>query len=307
MIRAVFRLCLLGFLAAAGLQAQVHAASHFDGVRALALAQEIVNCGPRFNGSPGLTCAQNFLKKQFVHDQLEVDTFTASTPAGQQTMHNIIVRFPGNKDGVIVLASHYETNYPLRNTSFIGANDGAATTAMMIEIASQLRARMQGGKLDGYSVWLVFFDGEEAVQSWTSADSLYGSRHLAARWQNDGTLKKIKGFLLADMIGDKSLDITRDQSSTPAMLDTVYAAAKKLGYQQYFFKSSTPMEDDHIPFMMRGVPCADIIDYNYGPHDDAHPDGWHHTIEDTMDKISARSLTIDGNVFMETIRLLDLR
>ena len=278
-------------------------AQGFNGVRAIGYAQQIVNCGPRFNGSPGLSCAQNYLKKQFAHDNLEVDTFTASTPAGPQTMHNLIVRFPGKKDGVIVLASHYETNYPLRNTSYVGANDGAATSALLIEIANQLR----GKTLDGYSVWLVFFDGEEAVQEWSNSDSLYGSRHLAAKWQNDGTLKKIKGFLLADMIGDKSLDITRDLSSTPAMLNTVYAAAKKLGDEQYFFKTSTPMEDDHIPFMMRGVPCADIIDYDYGPHDDMHPDGYHHTVEDTMDKISAKSLTIDGNVFLETIRLLDQR
>ena len=282
-------------------------AQSFSGAKTIAYAQQMVDCGPRFNASPGLACAQSFLKKQFAHDNLEVDTFTATTPAGLQTMHNLIVRFPGKKDGIIVLASHYETNYPLRNTSFIGANDGAATSALLIEIANHLRAQSHDGKLDGYSVWLVFFDGEEAVQSWSSSDSLYGSRHLAAKWQNDGTLKKIKGFLLADMIGDKSLDITRDASSTPAMENLVYTAAKKLGDEQYFFKSSTPMEDDHIPFMMRGVPCADIIDYDYGPHDDAHPDGWHHTVEDTMDKISAKSLTISGNVFLETIRLLNLR
>ena len=282
-------------------------AQGFSGVKTMAYAQQIVDCGPRFNASPGLACAQAYLKKQFAHDNLEVDTFTATTPAGLQTMHNLIVRFPGKKDGIIVLASHYETNYPLRNTSFIGANDGAATSALLIEIANHVRAQMHDGKLDSYSVWLVFFDGEEAVQTWSSSDSLYGSRHLAAKWQNDGTLKKIKGFLLADMIGDKTLDVTRDASSTPAMENLVYTAAKKLGDEQYFFKSSTPMEDDHIPFMMRGVPCADIIDYDYGPHDDEHPDGWHHTVDDTMDKISAKSLTISGNVFLETIRMLDQR
>jgi glutaminyl-peptide cyclotransferase len=295
-------LFLMMFCMPIAMQAQV-----FSGAKTMAYAQQIVDCGPRFNASPGLACAQAYLKKQFAHDNLEVDTFTATTPAGLQTMHNLIVRFPGKKDGIIVLASHYETNYPLRNTSFIGANDGAATSALLIEIANHLRMESHDGKLDGYSVWLVFFDGEEAVQSWSSSDSLYGSRHLAAKWQNDGTLKKIKGFLLADMIGDKSLDITRDASSTPAMENLVYAAAKKLGDEQYFFKSSTPMEDDHIPFMMRGVPCADIIDYDYGPHDEAHPDGWHHTVEDTMDKISAKSLTISGNVFLEAIRMLDQR
>jgi Zn-dependent M28 family amino/carboxypeptidase len=189
----------------------------------------------------------------------------------------------------------------LRNTSFVGANDGAATSGLLMEIANQLR----GHTLDGYSVWLVFFDGEEAVQEWSSSDSLYGSRHLAAKWATDGTLKKIKGFLLADMIGDKDLDITRSTSSTPAMEDLVYTAAKKLGDEKYFFKTSADEEDDHIPFMQRGVPCAEVIDVDYGPHDDNHPDGWHHTPEDTMDKISAKSLTISGSVFLETMRLLN--
>ena len=128
-------------------------APRFNGAKALDYARQLVACGPRFNGSPGLACAQNFLRKQFTHDNLQDDSFTASTPAGLQSMHNFIVRFPGKKDGIIVLATHYETNYNLRDTSFIGANDGAATTGLLLEIANHLRGR----ELDGYSVWLVFY------------------------------------------------------------------------------------------------------------------------------------------------------
>ena len=84
-------------------------------------------------------------------------------------MHNFIVKFAGKKDGVIVLASHYETNYPLRNIHYVGANDGGSTTGLLIEMANYLRGR----KLNGYSVWLVFFDGEEAIQQWSDTDSLY--------------------------------------------------------------------------------------------------------------------------------------
>jgi glutaminyl-peptide cyclotransferase len=273
----------------------------FSGTRALEYARQFVACGPRFNGSAGLLCAQNYLKKQFVHDNLQADTFVASTPAGPQQMTNFIVRFPGKKDGVIVLATHYETNFPLRSTSFVGANDGAATTGLLLEIANHLRGRT----LDGYSVWLVFFDGEEAVESWSDSDSLYGSRHLAAKWQVDGTLKKIKALLLADMIGDRDLNVTRVTTATPAIEDLVYEAATKTGNASYFFKDSQAELDDHIPFVQRGVPSADVIDVNYGPHDPAHPDGWHHTPEDTLDKISAKSLGISGAVFLETIRLLN--
>jgi glutaminyl-peptide cyclotransferase len=273
----------------------------FDGARAYRYTQQFVACGRRWIGSPGHVCAENFLKKQFAKDDLEEDTFTTQTPAGPMTMHNFIVKFPGKKDGVIVFASHYETNYPLRNIGFVGANDGGSTTGFLVELANYLR----GHKQEGYSVWLVFFDGEEAIQQWSNSDSLYGSRHLAAKWDRDGTLKRIKAYFIMDMIGDKSLDIARDQNSTPALLDLVYEAAKKEGDQSYFFASSNAIEDDHLPFVQRGVPSADIIDYDYGPHDVTHPDGYHHTAEDTMDKISAHSLTVVGQTMLETIRLLD--
>ncbi|HEX3472957.1 MAG TPA: peptidase M28, partial [Silvibacterium sp.] len=96
----------------------------FNGTRALEYTREFVSIGPRWIGSPGHARAEDFIRKHFQHDQLEEDTFTATTPAGPMEMHNYIVRFPGKKDGVIVLATHYETNYPLRNINFVGANDG---------------------------------------------------------------------------------------------------------------------------------------------------------------------------------------
>ncbi|MHB1699996.1 MAG: M28 family peptidase [Acidobacteriaceae bacterium] len=285
---------------------------HFSGAQAYEYAKEFVAIGPRYIGGTGHDKAEAFLQKHFAPEamrgNLEKDEFTMSTPIGQLGMRNYIVRYPGKKDGVIVLATHYETNYPLRDIGFVGANDGGSTTGLLMEIGDVLRSQTEGGKLlDGYSVWLVFDDGEEAIQQWSSSDSLYGTRHLAAKWQNDGTLKRIKAFLVADMIGDKDLDIARELNSTPWLEDLVYQAAKDTGNQSHFFKTQTAIEDDHLPFAQRGVPVADIIDYNFGPHDFAHPDGYHHTAEDTMDKISARSLQIDGEVFMETIRLLDQR
>jgi Zn-dependent M28 family amino/carboxypeptidase len=223
-------------------------------------------------------------------------------------MRNFIVRFPGKKDGVIVLSTHYETNYPLKNTSFIGANDGGSTTGLLIEIANELRPQTAAGKkLDGYSIWLVFFDGEEAIEKWQGIDHTYGSRHLAAKWGQDGTLKRIQAFLLADMLGDSDLDIERETNSTPWLLDLVAQAARITGHSRYFFQQQGAVEDDHLAFVQRGVPTADIIDIDYGPHTPTQPDGYHHTPQDTMDKISARSLTIAGDVFLETIALLNQR
>jgi len=286
--------------AALGAQAQ----PHFNGAKAYAYAREFVAIGPRWPTSPGHAKAEEFLRSQFKHDQLEEDAFTANTPIGAVAMRNFIVRFPGKKDGIIVLATHYETNYWLRNINFVGANDGGSTTGLLLAIGDQLRMQTNGGKkLDGYSVWLLFDDGEESIQpTWTDSDSTYGTRHLAARWGRDGTLRKVKAFILADMIGDKDLDIQRESRSADWLVALVRQAAKKFGYDRYFFQREGPVEDDHLPFVERGVSSIDVLDLDYGPNN-----SYHHTAQDTLDKISAHSLTIDGDVFMETIRLIGQR
>jgi Zn-dependent M28 family amino/carboxypeptidase len=295
--RAAAALILLAPLAA-------NAQSHFNGAKALEYATQFANIGPRWPTGPGHVQAENWLRNQFRHDNVEEDAFTANTPIGAVPMRNFIVRFPGKKDGVIVLATHYETNYWLKNINFVGANDGAATTGLLAAIADLLRAQTAGGKkMDGYSVWLLFDDGEESIQpAWTDSDSLYGTRHLAAKWGKDGTLGRIKAFILADMIGDKDLDIQRETRSADWLVEDVRQAAKKFHYEKYFFKQAEEIEDDHLPFVKRGVPSIDIIDLNYGPND-----SYHHTAQDTLDKISAKSLTISGDVFMETVRLVGAR
>ena len=279
------------------------AQTHFNGAKALDYAREFVAIGARWPTSQGHLKAEVFLREHFKGDQVEEDTFTASTPIGPVAMRNFIVRFPGKKDGAIVLATHYETNYWLKNINFVGANDGGSTTGLLMAIADRLRAQTAGGKkLDSYSVWLLFDDGEEAIQTWSDSDSTYGTRHLAAKWGRDGTLGKIKAFILTDMIGDKDLDIQRESRSADWLVDLVRQAAKKYGDEKYFFKQEMEVEDDHLPFVKRGVPSIDLVDLDYCPNN-----SYHHTDKDTMDKISAHSLTIDGDVIMETIRLIDLR
>jgi len=291
-----WRRIVTGILLASPLMATAQA--HFSGTSALEYARQFVAIGPRWPTGPGHVKAEAYLRAHFKHDQVEEDTFVANTPIGSVPMRNFIVRFPGKKDGVIVLATHYETNYPLKYINFVGANDGAATTGLLMAIADKLR----GKPLDGYSVWLVFFDGEEAIQTWTDSDSTYGSRHLAAKWGRDGTLGHIKAFMLADMIGDKDLDIQRESQSTDWLVDLMRQAVKIFHYEKYFFQKSGWVGDDHQPFVQRGVPSIDVIDLDYGPNN-----SYHHTAQDTMDKISAKSLTISGDVFMETMRLVNQR
>jgi Zn-dependent M28 family amino/carboxypeptidase len=267
-----------------------------DSNRALQYVKEIVAFGPRPIGSANHSKVENYILAHLKGDEVENDIFTADTPKGKFPVHNIIAEFPGTKDGIIVIASHYDTNYPLRKTSYIGANDGASSSALLLEFANELR----GKKRHGYSVWLVWDDAEEAVKGWTDADSLYGIRHLAEKWDADGTLKKVKAFLLADMIGDADLNIERDSNSTPWLEDVVYEAATRLGYQSHFFGRTMQVDDDHLPFVKRGVPCADLIDFDYG-----YNDVFWHTTQDTVDKLSPKSLEIVGSTILETVGTLD--
>ncbi len=278
----------------------------FDGERAMQYVKDIVKFGPRPLGSANHKKVEEYIDSHLKGDQVEDDIFNAETPVGKFPVHNIIAKYPGTKDGIIVVASHYDTNYWLRNTSFVGANDGASSSGLLLELANQLRGKAR----DGYSVWLVWDDAEEAMKSDGSGglpadmpfdqDSLYGITHVAEKWQSDGTLKKIKAFLLADMVGDADLSVERDSNSTPWMENVVYEAATRVGYQSHFFTRNNTVGDDHVPFVKRGVPSADLIDFQYG-----YNNVFWHTPQDTVDKLSPKSLEIVGSVILETARLLD--
>jgi len=268
-----------------------------NGNRAMQYVKEIVAMGARPPGSPAHAKLEQYILSKLQGVDVEQDKFTAQTPVGKFPMNNIIAKFPGKKDGIIVVAGHYDTAYPL-GKSFVGANDGGSSTALLLALADQLR----GKELDGYSVWLLWTDGEEAFVQWTDTDSVYGTRQLAQKWQQDGTAKKIKALILVDMIGDADLDILQDTYSTRWLSDLVYQAASNLGYQSHFYRFKTPMEDDHKPFLKVGVPSIDLIDFTYG-----YNNVFWHTPEDTPDKLSAQSMAITGDVVLEAIRLLNAK
>jgi len=269
----------------------------FNSARAMQYVKEIVAFGPRPIGSANHKKVEDYIHAHLKGDVVEDDAFTIDTTEGKFPVRNIIAKYPGTRDGIIVIASHYDTNYPLRDVAYVGANDGGSSSALLLEIANQLR----GTKLEGYSIWLVWDDAEESMRlPWYDPESLYGVRHLAQKWQDDGTIKKIKAFILEDMIGDADLNIDRDQNSTQWLEDMIYQAATRLGYQSHFFARTNDVNDDHMPFVKRGVPSADLIDFEYG-----YGNVFWHTPQDTVDKLSPKSLEIVGTVTLETVRMLD--
>src|SRR5713226_6373003 len=262
----------------------------FDGKRAFTHVAKLVSFGPHPSGSPAIAQVPAYLLSDLRSYGCTVgtDSFGSDTPAGRLPMKNILVKIPGQKPGIILLGTHYDTK---RLENFVGADDAGSSTGVMLELARLLCS--QHGK---YAVWIAFFDGEEAVNpEWHDPDNSYGSRQMAARLATSGELGKIKAFLLADIVGTKALRFKRDSYSTKPLVDLVWATAAKLGYSSTFVEDATEILDDHKSFVKRDVPSVDVIDLEI-PY-------WH-TPQDTLDKISAKSLAIVGHVFLESVKQL---
>jgi glutaminyl-peptide cyclotransferase len=276
------------------LTAATGAAADFSGVSAMKYTREVVAFGPRPAGSEANQKLQTYILAQIRQDGCQVieDPFTAKTPLGDKMMDNIIARFPGTSGRAIVITGHFDTKY-FPGRKFVGANDGGSSTGLLLELA---RALARKPRID--DVYLVWFDGEEAFRpEWAGTDNLYGSRHLAGKWQKDQTLTRIKALINVDMIGDKNLDIKKETNSNPRLLQLVWSTAAELGYQAYFLNENLATEDDHMPFVQLGVPALDIIDFDYPP--------WHED-SDTLDKLSSQSLETVGTVVMEAVHRLEI-
>ena len=277
----------------------------FDGARAFDFVARQVGFGPRPSGSPALARTQEFIKGQLTSFgcAVEEEPFTAQTPIGAISMKNIVAKVPGSGREIILLLTHYDT---VRVQNFVGANDSASSTAVMLEMARLYCGAHPAKKLRAASLWIAFLDGEEAqevingVAQWTDTDSVFGSRELAARLALSGELPRVEAVVLADMIGDHGLQLKRDGNSTPWLVELIWSTAKRLGYGENFLDEPTTMQDDHLPFTRRHVPAVDLID------SDSMGSFWH-TPQDTLDKVSARSLAIIGHVLVESLPELEKR
>ncbi|MBZ5700569.1 MAG: M28 family peptidase [Acidobacteriia bacterium] len=265
----------------------------FDGRRALAHVARLTQIGPRQSGTPGIAQAQQYILAELKSYgcTAETDDFHADTPAGSLAMKNILVKIPGERQDIVLLTTHYDTK---RLENFVGADDGGSSTGVMLELA-----RLLCGRRGRDTVWIAFFDGEEAVNlQWADPDNCYGSRQMAARLAASGDLKRIKALLLADIVGSRNLRIRRESASTRWLTDLVWSVAARLGYGSVFVREQTSIEDDHISFLRRGVPAVDVIDLETSA-------SYWHTPQDTLDKLSARSLAVVGHVFLETVKELE--
>lgn len=294
-----FRLCLVPCalclsLACETTASQSPAGGSFDATKAWDHLRAQVAIGPRVSGT-----AENAKTRAYIVSTLGAmgiksveQPFDGRTPTGTVKMVNIIATLPGERPDRIILASHFDTKL-FREFRFVGASDSASSTAGLLELARVLKDRPRP-----YTIELLFLDGEEAVVEWSETDSTYGSRFYVQNAKTTGTLSGIKAFILLDMIGDKNLNIRREQNSTRWLTDIIWAAAARTGHQQHFLSDVTPIEDDHLPFLAAGVPAVDIIDLEYA--------AWH-TAADTLDNVSAQSLKIVGDVVLAALPEIEQR
>jgi Zn-dependent M28 family amino/carboxypeptidase len=276
----------------------------FNSQQAYAYTAEIAGLGERWPGSPGHAKTESLIHQVLQKDgaQIATDDFVASTPRGPVPVDNIIGKFNVAADPqqrVFILAGHYDT---LFKRGFIGANDGASSTGILLAFADALahqKTKMQ--------IWLVWTDLEEAINSFDGNDGLYGSRHLAYKLAMDRMVPRLRGFFLLDMIGDKDLGVARETGSNAQLQEIIDQAAKELGYSRYFFQYESSIIDDHISFSRLGVPAVDVVDARYGqmgPGFDSMGE-YHHSNADTMDKVSQHSFEVVGRTILRTVELLD--
>lgn len=266
-----------------------------SGEKAMEYVRAQVEFGPRPPGSPESQKCREFIDRELrsFGYQVEDDSFTAETPYGSIQMHNLIARKGSGENGVIALATHYDTKL-MEGIHFVGANDAGSSTGLLLELA-----RVLADSKDPLDYWFLFLDGEEAFIEWSTFDSTYGSRHLAKRWKEEGIVPKIRALILLDMIGDKDLGIFYETNSTRRLMDLVWNTAMEMGLESILSDIRGAVEDDHISFLDVGIPSVDIIDLNYGPGN-----SYHHTSEDALDKVSPENMEKVGNLVLAVLSIL---
>jgi Zn-dependent M28 family amino/carboxypeptidase len=288
--------CTLVFMSAAACAAAQSGGGRsdaFDSSRAWEHIRRQVSFGPRPAGSEALAET-----RKYIIDQLKAagigareQPFEPETPIGPIKMANVLASIPGARRDRIGLISHFDTKLS-RQFRFVGASDGASSTAVLLELARVLKQRKKD-----YTIELIFVDGEEAMNwEWRDPDHTYGSRHYVETTRQAGTLSGLKALILLDLVGDRQLNFKRESNSTRWLTDIIWSTAARLGHSSIFLSEEGPIEDDHIPFLRAGVPSVDIIDLDYPP--------WH-TAQDDLEHVSARSLQIVGDVVLESLPAIE--
>ena len=291
----VFRsVVILAFLTACERGAQ--APRPFDGVKALEYARQQLAFGPRVPGTEAATRAGDWITTMMREraDTVVEQRWTHVTTTGDSVpMRNIFARFRPEATDRILYVAHWDSRPRSENAleeskralPVPGANDGASGVALLIALGDLLKATPPTVGVD-----FLFTDGEDyGTFGPPDVDVLIGATYFAEHLPSPD-YRPLFGVLW-DMIGDRDLAIGKEGHSVDKandVVERVWRVAGDLGYSQYFTPGNIgAITDDHVPLLAKGLPVIDVIDL-------AFP--WHHTPDDTIDKISSISLKIVGDV-----------
>ena len=260
----------------------------FDGERAYRDVTVQMEFGPRITGTEGNRKCADYIAEQLKQTgwSIEFQDFTYR----DTQVRNVIGRANVGKGPVIIVGAHYDTRHwadqdrAHPRDPVPGANDGASGVAILLELGRVLNLTRVH-----HEIWLTFFDAEDngGINGW---DWIVGSSYMAS-----GLSVRPESMILVDMVGDIDQQIYFDGNSDRALSQRIWTIAAQLGYGDYFIPQVRyTMMDDHVPFLGRGIPSIDVIDFDYQ---------YWHTVADTADKVSPDSLERVGDtlqVFLET-------
>lgn len=274
----------------------------FKGATALSYVEKQLSFGPRIPNTPGHDKMGEWLLTELRRraDTVIVQSFQQKTAKGQTLkLTNYFAQFNPRASDRILFLAHWDTR-PLADKSanlgqqrmpVPGANDGASGVAVLLGVADALKAKPAPATL---GVDLLFVDGEDYGDFSDSTETLIGARYFATHLPPGYTTLYA---VLFDMVGDKNLDIQQEGYSlanAPEVVQRVWQTADRLGYSRNFQpRAGETLTDDHVPLQKAGIRAIDVIDFNFP---------WHHTTDDTLDKVSAQSLQIIGDVAVALIR-----
>jgi Zn-dependent M28 family amino/carboxypeptidase len=284
---------------------RVSAEQEFDGAAALRYIETQMSFGPRVPNTEGHRRTGDWILERLraTSDSVEEQVFVHVTQDGDTLqLRNLIGRFRPELPDRILYVAHWDTrpvadasaNIAEQRMPVPGANDGASGVALLLGVADVLAERPPR-----YGVDLVFVDGEDYGDFGADRDVLLGSRHYAANLDPDA--RKPLFAVVWDMIGDRDLRLEKEGNSlagAPEVVERVWDKAAELGYGRVFRdERGNYITDDHLPLQKAGIRAIDVIDLEYGPNR-----SYWHTLEDTIDKVSAESLQIVGDVAVALVR-----
>jgi glutaminyl-peptide cyclotransferase len=273
--------------------------SAFDGAKAMAETEALVKISPRDSGTGGARRASVLLegKLKALGLKTTIDTFSEETPNGKIHFNNVLGRLPGKTTRLIVLLSHFDTKSGI-SKDFQGANDSGSSSGVLLELARVLKKR---GPFKTEFL-IAFVDGEECRTEYGPHDGLHGSRRLAQQIYEAGGAKLVEAVIVLDMVGDKNLNITVPRNSSRELVKELFFAAHQAGARPKFSLGPGSVLDDHVPFLIAGMPAIDVIDFEYGSAPGLN-DYWH-TTNDTLDKLSVESMQTVGDTILRMVENL---